>query len=61
VWKSHLSSGPDGLPPLFFKRVENAIAFPLALMFNHLLSVAFIPEVWKKAPITPVHKKDPEI
>ena len=57
--KANLSAGPDGLPPLFFKRVRNAIALPFAIIFEQLLSVAFVPEIWKTAVITPVHKKGP--
>ena len=57
--KCNLSAGPDGLPPLLFRRVKNGIAFPLALMFKQMLSVAFIPDEWKTAVITPVHKKGP--
>lgn len=40
----------------FFKLVKYIIAFPLALMLSHLLSVAFVPDVCKNALITPVHK-----
>ena len=57
--KSNLSSGPDGLPPLLFKRIKYAIANPLTLLFKQMLSVASVPEVWKTAIITPVHKKGP--
>ena len=57
--KNNLSAGPDGLPPLFFKRVKHVIAFPLTLMFTQLLSVACVPGIWKKAIITPIHKKGP--
>ena len=35
--KANLSAGPDGLPPLFFKRVRNAIALPLTIIFEQLL------------------------
>ena len=28
-------------------------------MFRHMKSVAFVPEIWKKAFITPIHKKGP--
>jgi len=56
--KANLSAGQDMLPPLFFKHVRNAVAFPLAIIFEQLLSVAFVPEIWKTAVITPVHKKD---
>ena len=57
--KNNLCAGPDGLPPLFFKRVKDTIAFPLTLMFTQLLSVACVPKIWKQALITPVHKKGP--
>ena len=45
--------------PYFFKRVKHVIAFPLTLMFTQLLSVACVPGIWKKAVITPIHKKGP--
>ena len=57
--KSNLSAGPDGLPPLLFKRIKYAIANPLTLLFKQMLSVASVPEVWKTAIVTPVHKKGP--
>jgi len=55
--KSNLSAGPDGLPPLLFKRVKLLIALPLTLAFRQLLSVSYVPEDWKSAIVTPVHKK----
>jgi len=55
--KSNLSAGPDGLPPLLFKRLRNSLVFLLTIVLNQLLSVAAIPEEWKKAIITPVFKK----
>ena len=57
--KSNLSAGPDGLPPLLFKRIKYAIATPLTLLFKQMLSVASVPDAWKTAIITPVHKKGP--
>jgi len=39
--KSNLSSGPDGLPPLLYKRTCCSLARPLALLFTQLLSVSF--------------------
>ena len=47
--KSNLSSGPDGLPPVMFKRLKHCLAGPLALVFTQLLSVAFVPDTWKKS------------
>ena len=55
--KSNLTCGPDGLPPLFFKRLRHCLVTPLAVIFTQLLSVAFVPDVWKRATIVPVHKK----
>jgi len=55
--KSNLSAGPDGLPPLFFKRLKTCLARPLALLFTQLFSVGAIPLEWKKAIITPIYKK----
>ena len=55
--KSNLTCGPDGFPPLFFKRLRHCLVTPLAVIFTQLLSVAFVPDVWKRATIVPVHKK----
>ena len=55
--KSNLTCGPDGLPPMLFKQIKNSLIVPLTIIFNQLLSVAAVPEVWKKAIITPVFKK----
>ena len=55
--KSNHTCGPDGLPPILFKRLQHIIAYPLAIIFKQLLSVAYVPDEWRKAIITPVHKK----
>ena len=55
--KPNLSGGPDGLPPLLFKRLKHCLAGPLAAIFSQLLSEAAVPEEWKQAIITPVFKK----
>lgn len=55
--KSNLSAGPDGFPPVMFKRLMHCLAGPLAMLFTQLLSVAAVPNVWKSAVITPVFKK----
>ena len=56
--KPNLSCGPDGLPPLLFKRLKDSLAYPLALIFTQLFSVGIIPDEWKNAIISPVFKKD---
>jgi len=55
--KVNLSAGPDGLPPLLFKRLRFSIAKPLAILYTQLFSVGFVPESWKNAIIVPVFKK----
>jgi Reverse transcriptase (RNA-dependent DNA polymerase)/Endonuclease-reverse transcriptase len=55
--KSSLSCGPDGLPPIFFKRMLSCLPLPLSLLYQQLMSVSYVPEEWKKAIITPVFKK----
>jgi len=55
--KANLSSGPDGLPPLLFKRLKHCLAGLQAMIYTQLLSVAAVPDVWKQAIITPEFKK----
>ena len=55
--KSNLSSGPDALPPLLFKKLRQFLAPVLALLFTQLFSVATIPHEWHNAIIAPVFKK----
>jgi len=57
--KSNLSSGPDGLPPMFYKCTAGCLAKPLAALFTQLMSVSVVPEDWKVATIVPVFKKAP--
>ena len=40
--KSNLSAGPDGLPPLLFKRITYAIATPLTLLFKQMLCATMV-------------------
>ena len=57
--KCNLSAGRDSLPPLLFKRLKHSIIVPLTLIFRQFLSVAYVPDEWKNAVVTPVHKKVP--
>ena len=55
--KPNLSSGPDRLPPMLFKKLKHTLSYPLSLIFAQLLSVGYVPDDWTKAIIVPVYKK----
>ena len=55
--KTSLSSGPDGLPPILFKKLATRLAGVLSVAFTQLMSVGAVPPKWKSAIITPVFKK----
>ena len=42
--KCNLSSGPDGFPPIMFKRLVSCLTVPLCVAFKQLLSVAMVPD-----------------
>ena len=56
---AHPSTASVPITALLYMVRCSALAFPLMLMFNQLLSVACVPDGWKNAIITPVHKKGP--
>ena len=37
--KPNLSSGPDGLPPLLFKKLKYVLCYPLSMIFTQMLSI----------------------
>jgi len=51
--KPNLASGPDGFPPLLFKRLRTCLAEPLSMMFNSFFSIHQVPREWSKE-IVPV-------
>jgi len=42
--KPNLSSGPDNIPPIFYKKLNYSISKPLALLFSQIMSVGYVPE-----------------
>ena len=46
------SCGPDGHPPLLFKRIIDSVAEPLSLIFTLLMSVGKVPMDWSHAIVT---------
>lgn len=51
------SAGPDHIPALFLINCAKTISLPISLLFKKSLSVCTVPNVWKSAFVTPVHKK----
>ena len=55
--KVHKSAGPDGIHPRVLKETADAICTPLATIFNESLKEGIVPQSWKDAHITALHKK----
>ena len=47
--RTNSSSKPDGLPPILFKRLKHCFRYPLALLYNQLISVSTLPAEWLTA------------
>ena len=57
--KPNSASGPDGFPPLLFKKVSASLAEPLSLLFTSFFSMGQVPQEWLRAIVTPVYKSGP--
>jgi hypothetical protein len=55
--KSGTASGPDQLPPTFYKKLQMSLCVPLCDIFSQLLNSAVVPDEWRTAFVTPVFKK----
>ena len=55
--KINKSPGPDGHHPHVLKEVAEALADPLTLVLNKILSTGILPQLWKDAKVTPIFKK----
>ena len=49
-------SGPDGIPPGFYKNLADTLACPLAGISNNSLDTGTFPTLWKEAHVVPIHK-----
>ena len=54
------SSGPDQMHPTFLHESAKNISIPLAIFFNISMETMKLPESWKEANVTPLHKKGPK-
>ena len=51
------SCGPDNIHPLVLQKTSEASSKPLTLIFNLSLSRGELPDDWRVANVTPIHKK----
>ncbi len=51
------AAGPDDIHPRILKELSNEIAYPIFLIFQSSFSCSHVPEVWKLANVSPIHKK----
>ncbi|MEW8185640.1 MAG: reverse transcriptase family protein [Candidatus Thiodiazotropha endolucinida] len=52
------SCGPDSINPRLLKEGAQYLQIPLTYIFNASLSHCRFPNAWKKANVTPIHKKN---
>ena len=53
----YTSTGPDMLHPRILRALEDKLAGPLTHIFNNSVDTGIIPENWKSANVTAIHKK----
>ncbi len=51
------SSGPDGLPPAFYKLLALELSNPLSTIFEISYHTGVLPSIWSTAHVVPVFKK----
>ena len=51
------AGGPDCVPPIFLSKCCNNLAYPIAFIFQLFFNNSFLPDIWRKAYVTPVFKK----
>ncbi|TRZ16814.1 hypothetical protein HGM15179_010323 [Zosterops borbonicus] len=53
----HKSMGPDGIHPRVMRELADELAKPLSIIYNQSWLTGEVPEDWKLANVTPIHKK----
>jgi hypothetical protein len=49
--------GPDGITPAQLQSLGEAVILPLEIIYNKSMETGCTPEDWRKANVTPIHKK----
>ena len=55
--KNSLASGPDNIPPLFYRKLAACLSGPLTILNRKIAEFGCLPMIWKNALVTPIHKK----
>ena len=50
------AAGPDGVPAILLKKCKDVLSHPLACLWQKSLLTGEIPDIFKLAFITPIHK-----
>ncbi|KAF4801337.1 hypothetical protein TURU_035479 [Turdus rufiventris] len=53
----HKSMGPDGIHPKVMRELADELAKPLSIIYQQLWLTGEVPDDWKLANMTPIHKK----
>src|SRR6056300_297647 len=51
------SPGPDKLHPRILKELAETLTKPVTMLFNRSLQSGNLPELWKRANVSPIFKK----
>ena len=55
--KTDKAVGPDGIHSILLNKCGEELAEPLRILFQKTMDEGRLPEDWKKAKVTPIHKK----
>lgn len=55
--KPKLSSTPDSIPPIFYKKFALFLCEPLSIIYTHSYAQGVVPEQFKTSVVTPIHKR----
>ena len=55
--KKGKAAGPDDIPTILLSETAEALALPVSIIFRKSLDEGQLPNIWKKAKVTPIFKK----
>ena len=55
------SVGPDNIHPMLLRRLANELEEPLTVIFQKSLNEGQLPDDWRNAIISPIHKKGSKV